>query len=61
LGASGVLLIVKSFNLVVKSFNVVATGAQKQEEFKWELESKLPSPPPPSFFAFFFFFFFYFL
>jgi hypothetical protein len=56
-----VLLIVKSFNLLVESFNVEATGAQKQEELKWELESKLLSPPPPSFFAFFFFFFFYFL
>jgi hypothetical protein len=47
--------------LIVKSFDVVATRAQKQEELKWELEGKLPSPPPPSFFAFFFFFFFYLL
>jgi hypothetical protein len=47
--------------LVVKSFNVVATGVQKQEELKWELEGKLPFPPPPSFFAFFFFFSFYLL
>ncbi len=32
--------------LVVKSFNMVATRAQKQEELKWELAGKLPSPPP---------------
>jgi hypothetical protein len=39
LGASGVLF-------VVKSFNVVAVGARRQEELKWEPEGKFPSPLP---------------
>ncbi len=43
LGISGVLLF-------VKSFNVVAIGVRRQEELKWELEGKFPSPP-----SFFFF------
>jgi hypothetical protein len=38
--------------LIIKSF--IAIGAQKQEELKWELESKLLSPPPLFFFFFFF-------